>query len=286
MPRFPAAFPAVLLLTAACASPLTRAAGEGRADEVRSLLPGEKGRCGQALNAAAAGDHEDVLKVLLDGGCDVDAKDSDGYTALMAAAARGHDGCVRLLLERKADPDLKSWNDNTAATLARKSRHKETVKLLEGFGLPALPEPVKAAAPRPAGASVEEVRAGRLMTSPRDYLGKLVLIRGRIQKVVAAGGKQYGFGLAEPGKARAGARGAPGDVALAGETVIGVASMAILVDEEGVKCAFIFRDGMAVPPAGQAASLAGRYLGDRLRTAAAPGSSALVPGVYLEAAKD
>lgn len=283
MIRTSAALPFLLLLAGACASPLTRAAKLGRADEIRTMLPSELKHCGPALNEAAANDHEDALKALLDGGCGVDSKDPDGYTALMAAAARGNDGCVRLLLERKADVELRSWNDKTAAMLARRAGHKETVKLLERIdGLP-LPVAVKKAEPREA---VEEVRASALSSSPREYMGKLVLVRGRVQKVVGASGREYGFGLAEPGKVYSGARGASSYVPLAGEQRIGVSNMVMLVDDQGGKCAFIFREGMPLPPAGQAASLAGRFLGDRLRAATSTGASSLAPGVYLEAAKD
>ncbi|MDD5304644.1 MAG: ankyrin repeat domain-containing protein, partial [Elusimicrobia bacterium] len=147
MRRSYSTLPALLLLAAACSSPLTRAAKLGRTEEILALLPSERGHCGEALNEAAANDHEETLKALLDGGCGVNSKDSDGYTALMAAAARGYDGCVRLLLERKADVDLRSWNDKTAVMLARRARHEDTVKLLESLdGLP-LPPAVKTAAP-------------------------------------------------------------------------------------------------------------------------------------------
>lgn len=285
------ALPALLLLAAACSSPLVRAAKQGRTDEILSVLPSERKHCGAALSEAAARNHEDALKALLDGGCDVDSKDSDGYTALMSAAAKGYDGCVRLLLERKADVDLRSWNDKTAAMLARRAGHKDTVKLLESLdGLP-LPPAVKTPAPKPGipapawraseslrGEAIQGVSVGRLAASPREYMHKLVLIRGRVQKIVAANGKQYGFGLAEPGKVYAGTRGSSEYSPLTGEKYLSVASMAVLIDAEGGKCAFIFQEGMRSPPAGQAVNLTGRYLGDRLR------AGSLAPGVYLEAA--
>ncbi|MDD5305465.1 MAG: hypothetical protein PHS14_20385, partial [Elusimicrobia bacterium] len=110
------------------------------------------------------------------------------------------------------------------------------------------------------------------------YMRKLVRIRGRVRKIVGANGKEYGFGLAEPGKIYSGARGASNYVPLAGEKYIGVANMVMLADDEGGKCAFIFPEGMPIPPVGQAASLTGRYLGNRLRAAS------LAPGAYLEAA--
>lgn len=128
------------LLAAGCSSPLVRAAKDGNAAEVRSLLPGESKRCGEALRAAAAANREEALKVLLAGGCDINSKDKDGYTPLMMAAAKGHDDSVRLLLLRKADPDRITWNEKTAAMLARENRHKETAQLIENLDRTLNPE--------------------------------------------------------------------------------------------------------------------------------------------------
>lgn len=44
-----------------------------------------------------------ACKVLLDAGCDLDAKASSGGTALMFAAAAGYTDVVKLLLEKGAD---------------------------------------------------------------------------------------------------------------------------------------------------------------------------------------
>ena len=44
-----------------------------------------------------------VLRVLLDGGCGVDATDRVGGTALLAAVAQGYVGCARLLIQHGAD---------------------------------------------------------------------------------------------------------------------------------------------------------------------------------------
>lgn len=131
---------APVIFAAGCSSPLVRAAREGQAKEVRSLLPGERKRCGEALRAAAANNSEDSIKVLIEGGCDINSKDKDGYTPLMMAAAKGHDDSVRLLLMRKADPDLVTWNEKTAAMLAREGRHKETAQLIENLDRTLNPE--------------------------------------------------------------------------------------------------------------------------------------------------
>lgn len=129
-----------MFIAAGCSSPLVRAAREGQAKEVRSLLPGERKSCGEALRAAAANNREAAIKVLIEGGCDINSKDKDGYTPLMMAAAKGHDDSVRLLLMRKADADLFTWNEKTAAMLAREGRHKETAQLIENLDRTLNPE--------------------------------------------------------------------------------------------------------------------------------------------------
>lgn len=131
--------PAVVLASA-CSSPLVRAAKTGSAEEVRALVPGDRKHCGEALREAASRNRTEAIKALLAGGCDVNAKDKDGYTPLMMAAIGGHDDSARLLLMRKANVDLITWHDKTAAMLARDNRHKETATLIETLDRIANPE--------------------------------------------------------------------------------------------------------------------------------------------------
>lgn len=58
-----------------------------------------------ALQAAAEGGHEDVVRVLLDAGAGVNAPAAPGFgrTALQAAAEGGHHKAVALLIKTKAD---------------------------------------------------------------------------------------------------------------------------------------------------------------------------------------
>lgn len=146
-------------LLSGCSSPLVRAARDGQAEQVRVLLPTEKKRCGDALRAAAANNREPAVKALLDGGCDVNAKDKDGYTPLMMAAAKGHDDVIRLLLMRKADADLVTWNDKTAAMLATENRHKDTARLIENLDRSLNPEvaAMVAASPPASGGFLDSV---------------------------------------------------------------------------------------------------------------------------------
>ena len=52
--------------------------------------------------ASARGDLFD-MKLLVAAGCDVNAKATDGSTALMEAASVGYLDCVKFLIENKAD---------------------------------------------------------------------------------------------------------------------------------------------------------------------------------------
>jgi ankyrin repeat domain-containing protein 50 len=60
-----------------------------------------------ALYRAAVGGHEAVVRLLVDRGADVNAKDNEGWTALYWAAVGGHEAVVRLLVDRGADVNAK-----------------------------------------------------------------------------------------------------------------------------------------------------------------------------------
>lgn len=55
-------------------------------------------KTGHALELASAGGHENMVRMLLEEGADVNADDIAG-TALKIASAGGHENVVRLLLE-------------------------------------------------------------------------------------------------------------------------------------------------------------------------------------------
>lgn len=79
--------------------------------------------------AAAEGRVDDVRRWLSRGG-DVDARDSDGGTALMRAALGGHARMVAMLLVAGADPALQSRAGYTAAALAAEAGYDHIVALL------------------------------------------------------------------------------------------------------------------------------------------------------------
>jgi ankyrin repeat protein len=51
--------------------------------------------------------HESIIKLLLEAGAKVEAKDDNGRTPLLLAAENGHEAVVKLLLEAKANVESK-----------------------------------------------------------------------------------------------------------------------------------------------------------------------------------
>ena len=69
---------------------------------------------------------------LIDRGADVaDATTDDGYTALHLAAMRGHVECAQLLIERGAPRDAKDRAGMTPLQRARQSKAEGVVAVLE-----------------------------------------------------------------------------------------------------------------------------------------------------------
>ena len=123
-------------------SPLHLAAHYGHAEVVALLLhnnaPVDLRSTNQmantALHAALAGRRADVVKVLLDAGADVNAKQHGGWNALHAAAASGDRQLVELLLSRGADASAVNDAGVTAAAIARDRGQVEVAELLERRG--------------------------------------------------------------------------------------------------------------------------------------------------------
>ena len=99
------------------------------------------------VDAARSGDAKRV-RVLLDGGADVNAFGNGRTTALMAAAEAGSEDVARLLIDRKADANLRNAKGQTAAEIAGAAGHGRLRALLEGTEVkpppgPANPRPTK-----------------------------------------------------------------------------------------------------------------------------------------------
>ena len=86
----------------------------GRTGRFISLPGGGK----TALVLASGRANLGTLKVLIDHGAEVDAKDDGGNTALMAAVTNGNLDVVKALLESNADPNVRNNQGKTALMLA------------------------------------------------------------------------------------------------------------------------------------------------------------------------
>jgi ankyrin repeat protein len=89
----------------------------------------DSGEYGNALQAASARGHEQVVKLLLDKGADLNAQGGEYGNALQAAAARGHEQVVKLLLDKGADPNAQGGEYGNALQAASARGHEQVVKL-------------------------------------------------------------------------------------------------------------------------------------------------------------
>ncbi|KAF3113826.1 hypothetical protein TWF706_009196 [Orbilia oligospora] len=90
---------------------------------------------GNALQAAAAGGHEEIVEFLLNQGADVNAQDASHYgNALNAASIEGHFNIVKSLLKQGADVSAQCGDCDCALRAASLGGHVEIVKLLLDHG--------------------------------------------------------------------------------------------------------------------------------------------------------
>ena len=82
------------------------------------------------LILAAENGHEELCELLLERGADVNAVGNEGWTALMLAAENGREEACDLLIRRGAKVDLADNNGKTALISAAKNGHKEVCELL------------------------------------------------------------------------------------------------------------------------------------------------------------
>jgi ankyrin repeat protein len=81
------------------------------------------------VRSAERGDTKALL-LFFEAGIDVNARNSDGYTALMAAAKNGQVEVVNKLLEQKANVDIQGYSGLTALMLAAENNRLSIVKTL------------------------------------------------------------------------------------------------------------------------------------------------------------
>ena len=82
------------------------------------------------IHSATAGNHDDVVAVLIDAGADVNATQRHGWTPLHGAAQNGSVASVERLLAAGADPAARNDDGTTAIELAQAAGHEEIVARL------------------------------------------------------------------------------------------------------------------------------------------------------------
>ncbi len=87
-----------------------------------------------ALIVASLYGNLEVVRELLSKGADINAKDHDGMTALMLASITGHVDVVQVLLAKGADVETKENDGATALILASENGFTEVVKALLAKG--------------------------------------------------------------------------------------------------------------------------------------------------------
>ncbi|KAK7187899.1 ankyrin repeat protein [Paraphaeosphaeria sporulosa] len=83
-----------------------------------------------ALQAASYGGHEQIVKMLLDNKADINAQGGPYGNALQAASCRGHEQVVKMLLDSKADINAQGGLYGNALQAASYEGHEQVVKML------------------------------------------------------------------------------------------------------------------------------------------------------------
>lgn len=120
---------------------LSKAINKGDVEQVRKTIThgtdvnAKMSEGWTALTSAANHGHLEIVQILIRSGANINGrKDSplngDGRTPLMIAAERGHTDIVKFLLENGADTELKDRGGKTAAMFAARAGRKEVLDVL------------------------------------------------------------------------------------------------------------------------------------------------------------
>jgi len=119
---------------------LHQAASAGHTDILKILLDAgadinarDRGLFSQgadALYLASVSGHSDVVRELLSKGAKVDSTEDNGWTSLIKAAQLGNVAVARVLLDFKADVNIRAKDGTTPILVAAQQGHTEIVKML------------------------------------------------------------------------------------------------------------------------------------------------------------
>jgi hypothetical protein len=119
-------------------TPLSWAAQEGKLGFVKVLLPDgidETDEHGSTpLVRASENGHEDIARLLIAKGANLEKQDGEGRTPLLVASARGREAIVQLLIASGANVNARSPDGLTALMLASTEKCKAIVQLLIASG--------------------------------------------------------------------------------------------------------------------------------------------------------
>lgn len=154
---------------------LMLAAWKGQVAALRWLLAhgaqiNREGRQWSALHYAVFAGQDEIAKILIDRGADINALSNNGSSVLMMAAREGREELARELLRRGADKTpINDWGDNAfswamkvgnvqiAQTLASTRQYTQAVR-----AAPELPPPQRSEpAPKPISMLLEDLRTAR-----------------------------------------------------------------------------------------------------------------------------
>lgn len=146
---------------------LMHAAWRGNADAIKWLLAkgariNHEPMRWSALHYAAFAGHEKVVALLLGNGADINARSTNGSSALMMAVYEGHEGLVRQLLARGADRGVKNDRGEGALEWAFKFQRLGIARLVSA------PQAFAAAANQPKARWGEPVRSQPAAAPPPD----------------------------------------------------------------------------------------------------------------------
>jgi ankyrin repeat protein len=131
------------------------------------------------LMLAVEGGNPDIVRRLIALGCEVDARDSDGVTALARAARYGDVEAAQALINHGADPESRDQRGKTPLFCAAEGGHQTMVEFLLGKGVDPNPRNNDGQSPLSAAAAQDRPTCVALLLEHID-----------IEHVIAAGGPE------------------------------------------------------------------------------------------------